>query len=533
MRRPLFINGFMGVGKSTVGRLVADAARRPFIDLDERLEARLGSTIADFFARHGEAAFRSAERDELEKVLASAAGAEPAVVALGGGALLSRPLRLRVLDRAVVVTLEADVAEVARRTAAQGGRPLLAGDDALSRAQELLELRGGSYAEAHARIGSSGRAPEEIARDVLEVWRRDPIAVAAGTNSYAVDVGRDIGRNRVPALVKSASSALLVSDTNVAPLHAPALLESLTRAGLPCAELRLTPGEQHKNVDRIRDIWQRLQDQGADRRSICIGLGGGVVTDMTGFAAATWLRGVRWIGLPTTLLAMVDASTGGKTGVDFGPAKNALGAFWQPSGVVCDVLLESSEPARNYTSALSEVVKTALIGDPEMLDLLEQNGARVVARQPDLVEEIVRRSVRVKARIVSQDERESGPRAVLNLGHTVGHALEAQGGYDRLTHGEAISLGLVAALRLGVRRGVTPVALERRVVRLLETLGLPADLSREPVQDAAELIVHDKKKAGKKLRFVFALEASRVETTDLDLAELHQDVQKLASSVST
>jgi shikimate kinase/3-dehydroquinate synthase len=174
------------------------------------------------------------------------------------------------------------------------------------------------------------------------------------------------------------------------------------------------------------------------------------------------------------------------------------------------------------------VVKTALIGDAPMLDLLEQDSARVMAREPDIVEELVRRSVRVKARIVSQDERESGLRAVLNLGHTVGHALEAQGGYDRLTHGEAISLGLVAALRLGVLRGATPSALETRVIRLLTTLGLPTDLSRQPMLEAAELLAHDKKRAGKKLRFVFALDAGRVEATEIDLAELHDSVRKLA-----
>ncbi len=529
MDRPLFLNGFMGVGKSTVGRLVAEAASRPFIDLDERLEARLGMTIAEYFAGHGEAAFRAVERSELESLLAAPSSGSPPVIALGGGALLSRALRLQALDAAVVVTLEAEPEEVARRTAAHGTRPLLDTPDALGRARELYELRASTYAEAHARLDSGRRPPEKVALEVLETWKRDPIAVAAGQSSYSVEVGRGISAARTPALIGRASSVMVVTDANVAPLHAATLRGNLISAGITPGELVLTPGEQHKNIDSIRIIWQRLQDAGADRRSVCIGLGGGVVTDMTGYAAASWLRGVRWIGLPTTLLAMVDASTGGKTGVDLGPAKNAIGAFWQPCGVICDIDLEASEPARNYTSALAEVVKTALIGDAAMLDLLEQDSVRVVAREPALVQELVRRSVRVKARIVSQDERESGLRAVLNLGHTVGHALEAQGGYDRLTHGEAISLGLVAALRLGVQRGLTPAALEQRMIRLLTTLGLPTDLSQQPVREAAELLAHDKKKAGKKLRFVFAREAGRVETTDLDLAELHDSVRKLAS----
>jgi shikimate kinase / 3-dehydroquinate synthase len=528
MQRPLLLNGFMGVGKSTVGRLVAQAASRPFIDLDERLEARLGTTIADYFARQGEPAFRVAEREELEKLLATESKTAP-VIALGGGALLSRTLRLRALDTTVVVTLEADPQEIARRTTSQGGRPLLDTPHARARVEELLELRALAYAEAHARIPTGGRSAEAIAQDVLAIWKRDPLAVAAGPNSYSVEVGRGIAAGRAPLLVGRASSVMIVTDQNVAPLHGPALKQSLASANPACSEFVLPPGEQHKHVGSIRDIWQALQDSGADRSAVCVGLGGGVVTDMTGYTAATWLRGVRWVGIPTTLLAMVDASTGGKTGVDFGPAKNAIGAFWQPCGVICDIDLEATEPERNFSSGLSEVVKTALIGDPGMVDLMERESARIVARDPALIEELVRRSVRVKARIVSQDEREGGLRAVLNLGHTVGHALEAIGGYDRLTHGEAISLGLVAALRLGVRRGVTPAALEERVTRLLTLLGLPTDLSREPLLDAAELLAHDKKKAGKKLRFVFAHESGRVATEDLELAELHAAVRALAS----
>ncbi len=528
MRRPLLLNGFMGVGKSTIARALAEATGRSMVDLDERLEARLGSTIASYFGQHGEARFRAVEREELGRVLDEAcASSTPPIVALGGGALLSRTTRLRALDATVVVTLEAELDDIGKRTAENGQRPLLGGADALARARELLELRGPAYAEAHVRVMTSGRSPQAVCEEVLGIWRRDPLAVAAGTSSYAVEIGHSIAATRVPALVGKPSSALLVSDEHVAPLHAAPLCAALEQSGLTVTEHRLTSGEQHKNIESIQAIWQTLQRAGADRRSVCIGLGGGVATDMTGFAASTWMRGVRWIGVPTTLLAMVDASTGGKTGVDLGPAKNAVGAFWQPSGVVCDVSLEATEPGRNYVSALAEVVKTAVIGDPGLLDLIERERTRVAARDPDLVEEMVRRSVRVKARIVSEDERESGLRAVLNLGHTVGHALEAQAGYNRLAHGEAVSLGLVAALRLGVLRGQTPRELELRVTQLLANLGLPTDLSQEPLSDAADLIAHDKKKAGKKLRFVFAREAGRVETQDLDLAELSAAVRGL------
>jgi shikimate kinase/3-dehydroquinate synthase len=255
-----------------------------------------------------------------------------------------------------------------------------------------------------------------------------------------------------------------------------------------------------------------------------IGLGGGIITDVTGFAAATWMRGISWIAVPTNLLAMVDAAIGGKTAVDFLTAKNSIGAFWQPKAVVCDVDFMHTESAKNYRSALAEVVKTAIIGDAQLFDLLKTNLDPIRRRKPDLVLEMVRRCVRVKASIVSRDERESGLRALLNLGHTIGHALEAQGNYSRWTHGEAVSLGLVAALRIGVELGVTPPELADETTSLLSALGLPVDLSAEPLGEAVELIGHDKKRAGDKLRFVLARELGRVELVTLPLA----DVRRLA-----
>jgi shikimate kinase/3-dehydroquinate synthase len=240
------------------------------------------------------------------------------------------------------------------------------------------------------------------------------------------------------------------------------------------------------------------------------------------------MRGVRWVALPTTLLAMVDASVGGKTGVDLHTAKNAVGAFWQPSAVLCDVATLATEPERGYRSALAEVIKTALIGDPELYGVLEREASAVQRRDRDLVAEMVRRCIRVKARIVSFDERESGVRATLNLGHTVGHALESQGDYTRLTHGEAVSLGLVAALRIGERLGATPAELSRRTVELLRALGLPTALEKQDLSAAAELIGHDKKRAGSRLKFIVARDIGRVDLLEIGLAELRDHTRALA-----
>jgi len=224
----------------------------------------------------------------------------------------------------------------------------------------------------------------------------------------------------------------------------------------------------------------------------------------------------------------VDASVGGKTAVDFGEGKNAVGVFWQPSGVACDTDLLSTENARNYTGALAEVIKTAIIGDPELFELLEDEVAGVTARDADLMADVVRRCVRVKARIVGEDEREQGLRAVLNLGHTVGHALEAQSGFERWTHGEAVSLGLVAALRLGVKRRVTDVGVLDRVMALLARLGLPAKIERRDLEQCVALIGHDKKRAGSRIKFIFAQEIGSVLVQPLDVEELRAEVVDLS-----
>ncbi len=525
MRRPLLVSGFMASGKSSVGKRAAEVAGRPFIDLDARIEARFGMPIARLFAERGEAVFRDAEQEELARLLAGEGGPAP-VVALGGGCLVRRQLRLQAIDQAVVVSLQVSPDEVVKRVGSDSSRPNLAGDPR-RRAEELLELRAVAYAEAHERLQTEGVSIDELAARALQVWQRDPIAVADEERSYSVDIGSGVGPAELLAACGSATSLMLVSDQNVAPLHAAKLEAQLGSANKKVARLDFVPGEQHKNLASIQAVLEAALAAGLDRKSRLVALGGGVTTDMTGFAAASYLRGVDWVGLPTTLLAMVDASVGGKTGVDLGSAKNAVGAFWQPKRVLCDVDYLKTEPARGYRSALAEVVKTALIGDPELFELLEREATGIAARDAQLLTDIVRRCIRVKARVVSADPRENGLRAVLNLGHTVGHALEAHAGFERLTHGEAISLGLVAALGIGQKLGHTPRELAERTRLLLGKLQLLSDLSQEPLAEAAELIGHDKKRAGSRVTFVFARGVGDVITAPVDLAELRELTRSL------
>ena len=521
MLRPLLINGFMSTGKSTLARRVAERTGHPYVDLDARLVRRTGLGIPQFFEQHGEGAFREVEREELEQLLTSWPGEfeRPPVCALGGGALVHRPTRVLALRHAVVVSLEASLATLVERARRQGGRPLLMKNPE-AEAARLLEQRRITYREANAVLDSEALAPEVLAERAMEVWQRDSIAVAAGERSYVVEVGSGILSQRLPSFVQGASSLLLVSDSTVHGLYGERVEHGLREGDNALSSVVLAPGEQAKQLGSIERIYQAALERGVDRQGAFIGLGGGVVTDMTGFAAATWLRGVRWVAAATTLLAMVDASVGGKTGVDFGPAKNSVGAFWQPSGVVCDTDAIQSESERAYRGALAEVVKTALIGDPQLFALLEDESAAIARREPEVLTRIVRRSVALKAWVVATDERESGIRAWLNLGHTLGHALEAQGGYARLTHGEAVSLGLVAALRIGKQLGETPPELVERTGRLLQRLELPHDLTGEPLTEAVELLGHDKKRAGRSIRFVVARAVGDVALRPLEVSEI-------------
>jgi shikimate kinase / 3-dehydroquinate synthase len=524
LQRPLLLNGFMASGKSTVGRALASLAKVPFVDLDERVETAAGKSVAEMFAHDGEATFRRWEREQLQLLLDST----PCVVALGGGALLHTETRFRAVDRAVVVTLTANLETLVQRASSDGAqvRPLLRGAD-LDHVRTLLELRRRSYAEAHAVVSTENRSPSTIAAELLEIWRRNPICVASGEQSYVVDVGADFAPSAVAKdFGREATGTLLVTDHTVNALYGDAYRSALSSHGHKHSTFSMAPGEEHKHVGSLQAIWDHALAQGSDRKLNMIGVGGGVVTDVTGFAAATWMRGVPWVSVPTTLLGMVDASVGGKTAVDLPLAKNCVGAFWQPLRVYCDIAHLQSEPERGFRSGFAEVVKTALLGDAALFELLERHCASHPrsrgAFDSELLTSIVRRCIAVKASIVTHDPRENGIRAALNLGHTVGHAIEAVGGFGHHTHGEAVSLGLVAALRIGSTLGITPPELTRRVTQLLNNLGLPTALGSEPLEQAAGLLGYDKKRGGDEVKFVFCPEPGRVVFERLPIPRLRE-----------
>jgi shikimate kinase/3-dehydroquinate synthase len=464
--------------------------------------------VAEIFAREGEAGFRRRERACLQRVLSEG----PAVVATGGGAWLDRRARHAALREHTAVALSAPVEVLRARLQGGATRPLLAGapngSAEASRALEgLLEARRGAYAEVHTTVAATGAAEAVAAEVVARVEALGQARVVPlGVRSYRVGFG-PLGalpaRMAAEGLGSPGASPLVVTDRNVWRAQRSAV-EAVAR-GLGATVLALPPGERTKRLATLPKVWDALLAAGADRASVLVAVGGGVVSDLVGLAAALYLRGIRFVAAPTTLLAMADAAVGGKTAVDLPQGKNLVGAFHQPTLVQVDAATLDTLGGLDYAAGLAEVVKVALAVDPELLVHLEsqREALAVLPRGRSWASGRAARAaaiagaVQAKIDVVARDEREEGERAVLNFGHTLGHCVEHASGY-RLRHGLAVAAGMAAALEVGVRIGVTPTELRDRALALLRALGLPlrARVPREAARAGARARQEARGKAG-------------------------------------
>jgi shikimate kinase/3-dehydroquinate synthase len=508
----VYLSGPMGSGKSTVAGVVADLLGTQAIDLDARVEMLLGASISAIFAERGERAFRALEREALKTL-----PAEAGVVSLGGGTLVDDETRQRLLREGIVITLTADPAVLAARVGMGGGRPLL-GDDPRTDLERIMKERADAYAEAHAVIDTSTLNPEEIAAQIVAVRNLAPIVVPLGLRTYRVEVGRG-ARHRagLRASEHARGDSVLVFDDDTERPWAGDVIRSLTLASKPPVEVKLAGDEAHKDIRSVEQIWDAALEAEVDRRAIVIGVGGGVIGDLAAFAASTLLRGVALGQVPTTLLAMVDSSVGGKTGFNRSRGKNLVGTFYQPKFVLCDVETLSTLPRAERIAGLAEVVKSAWLDSEESVAMLERNAEALVEGDEEATIAAVRMSVMLKSRIVHQDEQESGRRMILNLGHTVGHGLEAAAGYRGIRHGEGVALGMIAAMRVADRLGGGLAQETKRLTRLLERLGLPTDLDRRLNARALEFIGSDKKRRGERIHFVIPRAPGETETALLEL----------------
>ncbi len=545
--------GMMGSGKSAVGSLLARRLGARFLDLDREVERVAGRPVAEIFEREGEHRFRTLE---AAAIAAAVRGETPAVIATGGGAVLDASNVRRMRRSGTVVWLKASPEALARRTAGSA-RPLLRGArDRAARLREILAERQSRYARAaHVSIETgSGSAHAAVGSLLRSLSRRLPTPTpvtfrqAEGSRSRSREragsrsrerKGRRTGRNvaisvRVPfsspssypvrighgllsdvgAVVRGvapkADLAVVITDRNVARLHGARLERSLRGAELRPVVLAIPPGERHKTIATVARLWRAAIDAGLDRRTPIVAFGGGVVGDLAGFVAATALRGVPLVQVPTTVVAQVDSSVGGKTGFDLPSGKNLVGAFKAPAAVVADLDLLETLPPRERRAGMAEVAKTAAIADRRLF-------ARLESAADPLAIDVIAACVRIKAAVVARDPEERGLRAVLNFGHTVGHGIEAFHRYSRWLHGEAVAAGMVVEAAFAASKGCCRAEDVERLSSLLRRFRLPVD---GPRRGAARFLSKDKKRFGNVLRLPLLARIGRVRLVDVPQVEL-------------
>ncbi|MBI3810806.1 MAG: 3-dehydroquinate synthase [Nitrospirae bacterium] len=500
--------GFMGTGKSEVGRRLAGELGWVFEDTDLRIQDREGRTIPEIFKQSGEASFRRLERD----IVAELARKESSVIATGGGAVTD-PVNLRNLRRnGILIGLEASPDAILARTAGSD-RPLLLHEDRLHKIQELLESRRPHYRLSDYRINTTDRDPGQVVKMIKNILSSDaPIRVDLGDRSYSIEIGSgilsQIGERMAALGIKG--RVAVITNPRVGRLYGSVVARSLRKAGFDHITVTLPDGERFKNLKSVSRVYDELVRKSFERSSTVLALGGGVIGDLAGFAAATFMRGIGFVQVPTTLAAQVDAGIGGKTGVDHSKGKNLIGAFHQPKSVFIDPTVLKTLDRREFVSGLAEMIKYGVIRDEEFFSYLEDNMDKILNQEPAALTHAIRRSCAVKADVVQKDEREGGLRKILNYGHTFGHALETATKYRAYLHGEAVSLGMVFTAQLSVRLGLSDTVVARRQIELLKRAGLPVALPKIKTADILKSMTLDKKVSDGRIHFVLAEQIGRV-----------------------
>lgn len=520
--------GFSGTGKTSVARRLVARLGWPAADSDAEIERHWGATIPAIFRDQGESAFRSSERTILKQLLTR----DRVVIATGGGAAVDPEVWGReMLGSAGTLVLSLDaspetiLARLQRQATDEGAaleRPLLMGADPLLRIQDLKSARQSVYDKSHLTISAERVSVDELAEEIADISRMcggESLSVrldaASGASEIRVGLGAssrigDWVRHRWPA----AQRAWIVTDANVGPLHANAIENRLCESGFQAKTYAVAAGEGSKSLDTAGELYDWLLGSGVERGDVIVALGGGVVGDLAGFVAATVLRGVGLVQVPTSLLAAVDSSVGGKTGINHAAGKNLIGAFLQPPLVVVDTGLLRTMPAREFRSGWAEVVMHAVIqrstpggerGD--LAEVLTRNAERLLALDEPATSYVVWRNIALKAAVVAADERETGIRAFLNFGHTLGHAIEAAD--YQLLHGEAVALGMRAASELGVLCGTCGCSEADRISRLIDRFDLPSSAALQEARVMTRL-GSDKKRVGGRQRYVLPVDGGGV-----------------------
>jgi shikimate kinase/3-dehydroquinate synthase len=511
----LVLVGLPGSGKSAVGRRLSRRHEAVFIDLDEEIERDAGRPITSIFAEEGEPGFRSRERRAIEAL--GPADPRPGlgrVIATGGGAPVDPRNRWLLYRGRLAAWLDAPPEILAQRIRnSPVPRPLLSGRDPVAAMRSLATARAAFYEPALRVNGIVGLAGIV---ETLERHLDDPLPDGTLLLRATTALGRyELGDGTAAAGVEAelarleARRAILVSEPRAWEVAGAALAEALGAAGIPTERILLPRGEDAKRLGVVEEAARELARLRAERTDPIVAIGGGALGDAAGFLAATWLRGVPLIHVPTTLVAQLDSSIGGKTAVDLPEGKNLVGAFHQPVANVTDVRLLRTLDLRDLRAALGEAVKMGTLGDERLLELIDADGPSLAAGDPAVfasgtMAELVERCALAKIEVVTADEREQGGRISLNLGHSLAHAIETVAGFRGILHGEAVAYGLRAALRVGVSVGATPPERAARVEALLDRLDLGRMPLPHPLGAVLDAIATDKKHHGGRLRWVLA-----------------------------
>ncbi|MBK9925406.1 MAG: 3-dehydroquinate synthase [Anaerolineales bacterium] len=498
----IFLYGPSGTGKSTIGKILAKSLGLPLIDLDHVVEANAGMSIPQIMEQQGETSFRDLETTALTNLV----NEKESIVALGGGALLRDENRAFAEQHGRIVLLMSDVETLFQRLSESSSkRPLLSGD-LREKLSSMLAKRGAHYSSFPLVVHVDGNSVEQNARKVQVALGRHHLSAMG---EYDVRVGQ----------IKDLpfTNSIIVTDENIAKHHLKKIKQAV---GADAKSIIIPAGEEHKNLETVSRLWKAFLENGLDRKSTVIALGGGVIGDMSGFAAATYMRGINWVGIPTTLLSMVDASLGGKTGFDLPEGKNLIGSFHPPKLVLADPSLLLTLPERELISGMAEVVKHGIISDPELFELCSRGMDWVRSN----LEEIVKHAMAVKIKVIEEDPYEKGFRAALNLGHTVGHAVELVSKFD-LRHGEAIAIGTVVEAKYAEQIGIAEKGLADKIAEAMSALGLPTQIpDAMPRGEIIGAMRVDKKKTAKAIRFALPVKIGKVELVDVsDLESVLDD----------
>jgi 3-dehydroquinate synthase len=537
----IFLVGLMGAGKTTVGRALAKKLNKLFIDSDHEIEARTGVSIPLIFEIEGEESFRQRETEVIRDLSAR----RGIVLATGGGAVMRPENREYLKSRGTVIYLRASIHNILQRTSRDKNRPLLQTADPRRRLEELSRQREPYYRDVADIVIDTGRPNVQfLVHSILSQLQLEPeeleqeqqtgavgqagaiplsspnfsmnqqstpqapaptitLQVELGERSYPIEIGPSLltDRERIARLITGKQVAV-VTNTTVAPLYLQGFSQTLRDAGKSVLEIVLQDGEEEKNWASLMQIFDRLLSAKCDRKTTLIALGGGVIGDLTGFAASAYMRGVPFVQIPTTLLAQVDSSVGGKTGINHPLGKNMIGAFYQPQAVIADTMTLHSLPERELSAGLAEVIKYGAVIDAEFFKWIEANIGKLMARDNVALAYAIRRSCELKADVVRQDEREGGLRAILNFGHTFGHAIESGLGYGKWLHGEAVGCGMVMAADLSHRLGHISAVDKERVSALVRAAGLPTEAPNLGAQRWLELMQIDKKNEDGQIKFI-------------------------------